>query len=122
MKEQTRRWRDYAEENLRSAEILLESGLFNPCLQNAQQAVEKCLKAVCVERNINLRKTHSISELVRILTDNRVGLDITDEQCDLLDAVYLPSKYPLGGVLPDFQPDASVANGASAWLDDSATR
>lgn len=33
------------------------------------------------------------------------NIDLTDEECDLLDAIYLPSKYPIGGVLPDFEPD-----------------
>ena len=31
-----------------------------------------------------------------------------EEECDLLDSVYLPSKYPLGGALPDFDPDQTV--------------
>jgi len=28
----------------------------------------------------------------------------------LLDSVYLPSKYPLGSVLPHFDPDAEIAS------------
>ena len=30
------------------------------------------------------------------------------DECDLLDSIYLPSKYPLGGVLPDFEPDMEI--------------
>ena len=45
MKDETKRWLYFAEENLRSAKILLESSIFNPTLQNVQQAVEKMLKA-----------------------------------------------------------------------------
>lgn len=41
MKNETRKWLDYAEENLKSAKILMDSGLYNPCLQNVQQGVEK---------------------------------------------------------------------------------
>lgn len=48
MKDETKIWLKYSRENLRSAGLLLESGLFNPCLQNIQQAVEKGLKAVGV--------------------------------------------------------------------------
>jgi len=33
---------------------------------------------------------------------------ITAEECDLLDAIYLPSKYPLGSALPDFAPDEEI--------------
>jgi HEPN domain-containing protein len=38
MKNETRAWLDYADENLKSAEVLLRNGLFNACLQNIQQA------------------------------------------------------------------------------------
>lgn len=30
------------------------------------------------------------------------------EECELIDALYLPSKYPLAGVLPDAAPDQAV--------------
>jgi len=60
VKDETRMWLVYAQENLASALVLLESCLFNPCLQNAQQAVEKSLKAYLVEQGRKIRKTHSI--------------------------------------------------------------
>ena len=41
MKKDTELWLEYAEENIKSSEVLLNSSLFNPCLQNVQQAVEK---------------------------------------------------------------------------------
>jgi uncharacterized protein (UPF0332 family) len=34
MKDETKLWLNYSKENLDSAKILLESKLFNPCLQN----------------------------------------------------------------------------------------
>ena len=51
MKKDTEIWLQYAQENIQSAEILMESGIYNPSLQNAQQAIEKLLKAVLVENN-----------------------------------------------------------------------
>ena len=89
-------WHRYAEENLRSARLLLEHGLLNPCLQNAQQAVEKALKATLIARAIPLRRTHSIQDLVNLLATNGLPSGITAEECNLLDAIYLPSKYPTG--------------------------
>ena len=74
-------------------------------MQNVQQAVEKMLKAVLVESAAKLKRTHSINELVAGLAQNSVNVDITEDECDLLDSIYLPSKYPLGSVLPDFEPD-----------------
>jgi HEPN domain-containing protein len=108
MKEQTKMWLEYADENLRSARVLLESELFNPCLQNVQQAVEKMLKAVLAESAIKIRKTHSINELVTILAENDLKVDIGSEERDLIDSIYLPSKYPVGSVLPNFEPDVQI--------------
>lgn len=36
MKDETKKWLEYADENLRSAKVLLDSKLFNPCLQNVR--------------------------------------------------------------------------------------
>jgi HEPN domain-containing protein len=105
MKDETSKWLEYASENLESAHVLLNSGLFNPCLQNAQQAVEKMLKAVLVELSIKFKKTHSISELAVMLAKKHLKIELAEEECELLDSIYLPSKYPLGSVLPDFEPD-----------------
>jgi HEPN domain-containing protein len=105
MKDETKKWLEYAEENLHSANVLLDSELFNPCLQNAQQAVEKMLKAILVESATKVKKTHSINELVTIISEKGMNVNITEDECDLLDSIYLPSKYPLGSILPDFEPD-----------------
>ncbi|MDP2862958.1 MAG: HEPN domain-containing protein [Desulfobacterales bacterium] len=108
MKDETAIWLEYAAENLASAQILLDSGLFNSCLQNVQQCVEKLLKAVLVEFYSNLVKTHSISKLKQILTEKGTDINITNDECDLLDTIYLPSKYPIGSVIPEYNPDADI--------------
>jgi HEPN domain-containing protein len=108
MKDETKTWMKYADENLKSAKLLLDGSLFNACLQNIQQSVEKSLKALLVEFSIKLIKTHSIGKLMAALAEHDVDVDITEDECDLLDTIYLPSKYPLGGVIPDFEPDADI--------------
>jgi HEPN domain-containing protein len=105
MKDESKIWLSYAKENLTAAQILLTQSLYNPCLQNVQQSIEKGLKALLLEKDCSLRKTHSITDLVRALSDIGVQIQLNDDDCDLLDSIYLPSKYPLGGVLPDFEPD-----------------
>jgi HEPN domain-containing protein len=105
MKDETGNWLEFGEENLKSAKVLLESGLFNPCLQNSQQAVEKMLKAVLVEFSHKFKKTHSINELAIMLGENGLTVDLAEDERDLLDSIYMPSKYPVGNVLPDFEPD-----------------
>ena len=67
MKDDTRSWLAYAGENLAAAEILHDRRLYNPCLQNIQQSVEKSLKALLLEKTHCQRKTHSITELVCLL-------------------------------------------------------
>lgn len=108
MKNETRVWLNYAEENLKAAKVLLEQNLYNSCLQNMQQSVEKVLKSLLLEKAHSYRKTHSITELVHSLADQGIIIDLSEEDCDLLDSIYLPSKYPLGGVLPDFEPDSAL--------------
>ncbi|MEW6518587.1 MAG: HEPN domain-containing protein [Thermodesulfobacteriota bacterium] len=108
MKDEIKAWVTYATDNLDSAKILIEQHLLNPCLQNVQQSIEKYLKALLLEKANTLRKTHSISELVQLLAEHQVYVDLSEEDCDLLDSIYLPSKYPLSGVLPDFEPDITL--------------
>ncbi|HDL18746.1 MAG TPA: HEPN domain-containing protein [Bacteroidetes bacterium] len=103
MNDETKIWLEYAIENLQSAEVLLNSELYNPCLQNVQQSVEKTLKSILIENSIGLKKTHSINEL----KNNGITVDISDGECDFLDSIYLPSKYPIGSVLPYFEPICS---------------
>ncbi len=63
MKDETKLWLKYSEEKLQSAKILFKNRLFNPCLQNVQQCVEKALKAILTEKLVALKKTHDILEL-----------------------------------------------------------
>lgn len=98
MKEETKIWLNYATENLKSSEILLESKLYNPSLQNAQQTVEKAFKALLNEYEIPVKRTHDIFELNLILINNSIIINITEDECDLLNSIYIPSKYPLGSV------------------------
>jgi len=112
MKEETKVWLKYSEENFDSAKILLKSKLFNPCLQNVQQTVEKALKAVLIDNDLKLKKTHDILELRTLLSKKNIDIDISDEDCDFLNSIYLPSKYPLGSVIPHYEPDESICKRA----------
>jgi len=112
MKDETKVWLQFAEENLKSSKILLQSHLYNPSLQNTQQSVEKSLKAIFIENNIKLKRTHDILELVNLLSSHNIFVEITEEHCDFLNTIYLPSKYPVGSALPDFNPDETICRDA----------
>lgn len=105
-----KQWLTYADDNLEAAKLLLQQNLYNPCLQNIQQSIEKSLKALLLEKAGSYRKTHAITELVQMLLALGINIHISEDDCDLLDAIYLPSKYPLGGVLPDFDPDQDLCD------------
>ena len=108
MKDETKVWLRYAVENLDSAKVLLKSSLYNPCLQNVQQSVEKSLKALLIEYGSLLKKTHDILDLKNQLKILKIEVELSDDHCDFLNSIYLPSKYPLGSVIPDFNPDHDV--------------
>ncbi len=52
MSAEARQWLAHARENQQVAALCRDSGLFNPSLQNAQQAVEKARKAMGVVRSV----------------------------------------------------------------------
>ncbi len=95
--------------DLQVAEMALQAGLLNSCLQNAQQAVEKALKAVQIHCIMPSIRTHSIRDLNRDLTRAGILTGLTEEDCELLDSIYVSSKYPLDSVLPDALPDLGVS-------------
>jgi len=108
MKKETEAWIVYADENLKSAEVLLQNGLFNACLQNIQQAVEKYLKSLLIEKGIGLIKSHNIRQLINTLAEHQMTITMPEDEIDLIDTVYLPSKYPLMRVLPKYFPDKNL--------------
>lgn len=108
MQEETKSWLTYSEENLEAAKVLLKSKLFNPCLHSIQQSIEKALKSLFIEKEFPFKKTHNILELKTILSKNDVNINLTDDECDFLDSIYLPTKYPIGSALPSFYPDEKI--------------
>jgi len=79
-------------------------------LFNVQQCLEKALKSILVEKALGLKRTHSIMELKNTLNNYHIEIDISDEECDLLDSLYLPSKYPISSVLPDYEPNHELCS------------
>jgi HEPN domain-containing protein len=87
MKDETLTWFPYADENLDVAGLALDHGHLNACLQNAQQAVEKYLKAVVVERDLEFRRTHSIRELLGLLAAQDIALIVSEDEMDPMDSI-----------------------------------
>lgn len=62
---------------------------------HAQQAAEKCLKAVLIYHGIEFRKTHDLAELLDLLTDNRRPLPPYSESLDELNPYAVEFRYGL---------------------------
>ncbi len=110
MKDDAKKWLVFAEDNLACARLVAAHGYYNPALQNTQQAIEKALKALVVAKDLEFLKTHSIQQLRDIIIGAALNVSLTDEQCELLDSIYLPSKYPLGSALPASDPDLDTCD------------
>jgi HEPN domain-containing protein len=112
MKDESLIWVSYADENFDVSELALEHDHLNACLQNAQQAVEKYLKALIIERDLPFLRTHSVRELAGILTEHGMTPPVSEDEMDLMDAIYVPSKYPVYSALPHAIPDRDVCHEA----------
>jgi len=77
-------------------------------LQNVQQSIEKAIKSLFIEKILPFKKTHNILELKTILENNGEVVDLTEDECDFLDSIYLPTKYPISSALPIFYPDKDL--------------
>jgi HEPN domain-containing protein len=40
--------------------------------------------------------------------DEELDVSFSEDDCHLLDSIYLPSKYPLGEALPEFAPNEAL--------------
>lgn len=93
------RWLRYAEDDLRSAEVLLEQGSVprNSCFL-ARQAAEKSIKAIFVFLQTNFPKTHNLRQLCEMLPE---GWHFGEEPTRLssLTVWVVEPRYP--GDLPE---------------------
>ena len=60
---------------------------------HAQQAVEKCLKAVLALSSIPFRKTHDLQELMDLLIDNKKTLPPNAEKLEALNPYAVLLRY-----------------------------
>lgn len=120
MRKATEAWLRDAEEEIDSAAVLLERGLFRPACYHSQQCVEKGLKVLIIEKGGRPERTHDIVDLL-----NRVDAAGWDVLLSMDDAVFLNStykgRYPTEeGLLPHGEPrreDAERAvNAANAFF------
>lgn len=96
MKKATEAWLDFAHRDLEAAKILVENEyVSNVVLFHSQQCVEKCLKALLEENSVPVPHIHSVIKLHTLLAEQtKISLSIKEDQLDLVDAVYIDTRYP----------------------------
>lgn len=94
IREEALRWFEEGENDISTANILLENKKYNPAAFYSQQAAEKILKGLLLAYNEGTWG-HSVLSLLRRL-DEITDVDISEaEQCAKeLDRHYIPSRYP----------------------------
>lgn len=99
--EQVRQWLAKAEQDYALMCYLLENQtcFFSAIGFHAQQAVEKFLKALLTQHDVEFPKTHSITRLLSLLSTFDPPLAASLVDTEILSAYGVESRYP--GDLPD---------------------
>ena len=63
MRSETKEWLQLAQEEFQAAEHLFGASLYRMVCYHAQQAVEKSLKVILIEREMEFARTHNILDL-----------------------------------------------------------
>lgn len=112
MKKEAEAWRIIAGEELQSAQYLADKKLFRMVCYHAQQAVEKSLKALLVERDVDVPRTHNILDLIKAAVKLGYDMMLSDEDAVFLNSIYR-SRYPAGlGLMPSGEPSAADSDKA----------
>ncbi|MEW6374227.1 MAG: HEPN domain-containing protein [Thermodesulfobacteriota bacterium] len=122
MKRETEEWLKIALEEYKSATVLLEKGLYRLVCYHSQQTLEKILKAILTEKEVEFSRTHNILDLRNAA--QRVGYktELPDEDSVFLNSIYR-FRYPSDlGLIPTGEPtkeDAEKAIGIAQIMVDS---
>lgn len=111
MKTLTQEWLRAARDDIFTIEELIDNEhLTNIMAFHAEQAVEKCLKAILEEDSVEFPRIHDLSRLYKLVQKSR---NFSIEQQDILqklNTLYIDSRYPGEfGLLPDGKPTMDEA-------------
>jgi HEPN domain-containing protein len=104
MRKEAEQWLKIAKEELQSAEYLFEKRLFRMVCYHSQQAVEKVLKSLLSEHEVDVPRVHNLLDLNNAI--KRLGYEsgLTDEEVIFLNSIYR-ARYPSDlGLIPSGDP------------------
>jgi len=112
MKRETEEWLKIAQEDLDAAKCLLNEGLYRMVCYHCQQAVEKVLKAILTEQEVDFKRTHNIIDLKNAVLSTGYETEISEEDAVFLNSIYR-ARYPAAlGLLPSGEPRRTDAEKA----------
>ncbi len=88
------RWLIYAEEDLKTAQILLRERLYNQICFHSQQCIEKSLKAFLRAKRQKIPRIHELVELLNMCQELDSSYEIFLESCKIVGKYYIPTRYP----------------------------
>ena len=104
MRKEAEAWLKISAEDLQSADVLFERRLFRMACYHAQQSVEKVLKALLADREVEFPRSHNILDLNNAIKKLGYTALITDEDAVFLNSIYR-ARYPSeAGLLPFGEP------------------
>lgn len=119
MRKETEAWLKIAEEELLSAEHLSKIKIFRMVCYHAQQSIEKTFKALLVEREIEISRTHNILDLNNAVKKIGYTTRLSDSDAIFLNSIYR-ARYPADlGLLPSGAPTEQDAQKALALAEDT---
>ena len=122
MRKEAEAWLKISAEDLQSAEVLFERRLFRMACYHAQQSVEKILKALLADHEVDFPRTHNILDLNNAIKKLGHSALIADEDAVFLNSIYR-ARYPSEvGLLPLGEPLEKDAGQALKIAKDTANR
>jgi HEPN domain-containing protein len=111
MKRQAETWLAAANDDLLVIEEIKDRDFLTHMVAfHAQQAVEKCFKAVLEENNERIPKIHNIIVLSEKIKAH-INIQIDNDLIEKLNELYIESRYPADvGLLPDGKPSLGLAD------------
>lgn len=104
MRKVTESWLKDAQDELKSASVLLEHGMYRAACYHSQQSVEKGLKALILEKGESLERTHDIPGLLNKADSLGWNLSLPMDDAVFLNSIY-KGRYPTEeGLLPYGEP------------------
>jgi HEPN domain-containing protein len=105
MKKIAEEWLKSASDDLRVIErIISDEHLTHIVAFHSQQCIEKSLKAVCEEFEIEAGKIHNLERLFQLVRGH-LEVDTDPNLIPMLDKLYIDSRYPGDlGLLPEGKP------------------